>query len=204
MHKTNYYIINAITLYRLVSAPFLILLILYHQIGLFKILLVVSFLTDLIDGFLARRFKTASVYGARIDSVADDLTIIAAITAMVIYKPEFIKEEIIVILELLVLYVLQTVLSLVRYGKISSFHTYTAKLAAILQGIFLIFFFFLPEPVYLLFTITTIVTIIDLLEEIILVLLLPKWETNIKGLYWILKKRNSSHPPINDQDHAHN
>lgn len=189
MHKINYHIINAITLYRLITAPFLVVLIWHHQIGLFRILLVISFLTDAVDGFLARRARTTSVYGAKIDSVADDLTIAAAITGMIIYNPGFIKEEIFIILELLALFILQTVLALARYGRISSFHTYAAKAAAILQGIFLILFFFLPQPVYLLFKIAAIVTMIELAEEIVLVLLLPQWEANVRGLYWVIRKR---------------
>lgn len=55
MKKTCYYIINGITLYRLLAAPVLVLLILTHQVNVFKWLLAVSFFTDLIDGWLARR-----------------------------------------------------------------------------------------------------------------------------------------------------
>jgi hypothetical protein len=34
-------------------------------------------------------------------------------------------------------------------------------------------------------------TILDLLEEIILVMLIPKWKTDVKGLFWILKQSHS-------------
>ena len=34
-----------------------------------------------------------------------------------------------------------------------------------------------------------IVTGLDLVEEIILILLLPKWETDVKGLFWVLRRR---------------
>jgi cardiolipin synthase len=88
------------------------------------------------------------------------------------------------------LYMLQIVLALIRYGKISSFHTYAAKIAAISQGIFLILFFFLPQPLFILFYLTAVITILDLAEEIILVIILPQWETNVKGLYWVIKKEN--------------
>ena len=29
----------------------------------------------------------------------------------------------------------------------------------------------------------------ELMEEIILVILLPAWETNVKGLYWVIRKK---------------
>ena len=79
-----------------------------------------------------------------------------------------------------------------RYGKISSFHTYSAKIAAVFQAVFLLLFFFLPRPIYILFYLTATITIIDLAEEISLVLLLPQWKANVKGLYWIIKKKQAS------------
>lgn len=190
MHKRSYYMVNGITFYRMMAAPFLIFLIVNQRPDLFKWLLALSFFTDAIDGYLARRYKVMSVLGSKIDSIADDLTIVVAIAGVIVFKPEFLRQEITLIILLLALFILQTILALIRYGTISSFHTYAAKMAAILQGVFLLLVFFLPGPVYMLFYITAIVTIIDLLEEIILVLMLPQWEANVKGLYWVMKKKN--------------
>ncbi len=189
MHKRNYYLVNGITLYRVIAAPFLVFLIIDHRLDWFKWLLAISFFTDSIDGYLARRYKVVSVFGSRMDSIGDDLTIAAAVAGVIVLKPEFLKHEIIFVIILIALFTIQTILALIRYGKISSFHTYAAKLSAIFQGVFLMLLFFLPEPVYVLFYITSIVTSIDLLEEIVLVLLLPQWETNVKGLWWVMKRK---------------
>ena len=43
-----------------------------------------------------------------------------------------------------------------------------AKTAAIMQGIFLLLMFFLPEPPYAVFCTAVILTVLDLTEEIIL------------------------------------
>ena len=192
MHKQSYYIVNGITLYRLVVFPLLILLIISKRLDLYKWLLLVSFLTDAIDGFLARRYKVVSVLGAKLDSIADDLTILSVIIAAIVYKPDFIRKEISLIIVLLGLFVFQTIYALVRYGKLSSFHTYAAKFAAILQGSFLLLLFFLREPVYWLFYIAAVATVADLLEEIILVWILPKWTANAKGIFWIMRDRRSN------------
>ena len=56
MQKTSYYIINGITIYRIAAAPVLALLIIYGNKDVFKWMLAISFFTDAIDGFLARRF----------------------------------------------------------------------------------------------------------------------------------------------------
>jgi phosphatidylglycerophosphate synthase len=191
MNKPAYYIINAITLYRLIAAPVLLLMLVDKQVNTFSWLLGLSFFTDLIDGFLARRYKVTSVLGSRLDSIADDLTVLLAIVGLFMLKPLFIKNNYEIIFIMLVLYILQVSLSLRRYGRLSSFHTYLAKIAAILQGVFFILMYFLRQPISLLFYATALVTIADIIEEIILVILLPKWQTDVKGVYWILKKRRT-------------
>jgi len=189
MVRRSYYIINGITVYRLLAAPLMVIFIFNRNLDLFKWLLPLSFFTDLVDGYLARKFKVTSILGTKLDSIADDLTIVAAVIGIFVFKPGFIRENILVISIMLVLYVLQIVLSLVRYHKLSGFHTYTAKTAAILQGTFLILVFILSEPIYWLFYLAAFVTTLDLIEETILVLLLPEWEANVKGIYWVMQKR---------------
>lgn len=188
MLKKSYYLINGITLYRLVASPILIYFIYTGNLNLFKWLLAINFFTDLIDGFLARRYKVTSIAGSRLDSIADDLNILSAIIGLFVFKPQFIKAHITVLIVLFVLFILQNIFALIRYRKITSFHTYFAKLAALLQGIFLILCFFLPEPNIFLFYSAALITAIELIEETILVTLLPDWQANVKGLYWVLKK----------------
>jgi phosphatidylglycerophosphate synthase len=190
MHKRSYYFINAITLYRLAAAPVLAFLALDHLPDPFKWLLAVSFFTDAIDGSLSRRYKVSSILGSRLDSIADDVTIIAAFIGLMVFKPGFIRSELILFGVLLGLLILQTGLALIRYGRMTSFHTYLAKTAAIMQGIFLLLTFFLPKPLYAIFYAAVIITALELIEEIILVLMLPRWQADVKGLYGIIKKKN--------------
>ena len=191
MKKRSYYIVNGITLYRVITAPLLLALIIFKQLDVFKWLLACSFFTDSIDGFLARKYKVTSVFGAKLDSIGDDLTVLAGLVGIVVFKPEFLKRELVLIIFLLALFAAQVIYALVKYGKITTFHTYAAKLSAILQGTFLILLFFLPEPLYILFYLAAITTTYDLIEEIILVFVLPKPIENVKGLYWVMKAKNT-------------
>jgi phosphatidylglycerophosphate synthase len=189
MDRRSFYIINSLTIYRLGAAFILLALILMGEEQVFKWLLPISFFTDAIDGTLARRFHVESRWGSMIDSIADDLTILMAVIAAFRFKPEFIENQILPILILVGLYLVQTGLAIARYGKITSFHTYAAKIAAVFQGLFLVLLFILPEPPIVLFYFLLITTVIDLVEEIILVIVLPNWQRNVKGLYWVLKKK---------------
>ncbi|HEU0111221.1 MAG TPA: CDP-alcohol phosphatidyltransferase family protein [Flavisolibacter sp.] len=189
MHRKSYYIINAITVYRLLSAFLLLYLIYRDRPDIFKWMIAISFFTDSIDGFLARKYHVVSVMGARIDSIADDMTVLMGIIGLFVWKPAFIQQEILLICFLLILFILQVSLAFLRYGKFSSFHTYFAKTAALFQGLFLIFAFFLTDMPYLLFYMAAVITAVDLIEEIILVFVIPEWRANVKGLYWVLKNK---------------
>ena len=184
-----FYLINGITLYRIVTAPLLIVLLFRGEQELFKWLLGVSFFTDLIDGVLARTFKVTSILGTRLDSVGDDLTVLVAILGLGVLQPQFFIEQWILLLPLGILFLLQTGFALYRYGKITSFHTYLAKLAALAQGVFLLFFFFFEIIYYPLFYAAAFITMAELAEEIIIVWLLPQWKSNVRGIWWVLQQK---------------
>jgi len=187
-HKQAWYVINGITFYRIIAAPFLLVLLFAKQYEVFKWLLGLSFFTDLIDGYLARKFQVTSILGTKLDSIGDDLTVLVGLIALFVLKLDFIKQHIIILIILLVLFLVQTTFAFIKYRKMTNFHTLLAKTAALLQGVFLIFAFFTEQPSLILFYAATIVTMLELIEEIILVGMLPQWQANVKGIYWTLKK----------------
>jgi len=185
----SYYMVNGISLYRMVAVPLLVWLALSQQFSLFKWLITLGFVTDAVDGYLARRYKVNSKFGAMLDSIADDLNLAAAIIGVYVLDPEFFVKERVTILILAGLYLTQTLLALIKFHQLTTFHTYMAKVAAVLQGLFLIAFFFLGQPLYWLFYIAAVVTAVQIVEEIILILRLSRSQNDIKGLFW-LSKRN--------------
>src|SRR6185437_6590095 len=142
MSKPAYYLVNGITVYRILAVFVLILLIMQHHWHVFRWLLLLSFLTDAIDGFLARRYGVISKAGAVLDSIGDDLTVAVAIAGLLVFDPTFLRRELVVIIVLAALYLTQTIAALVRYRRLTSFHTWLAKIAAVSQGIFLVAVFF--------------------------------------------------------------
>lgn len=123
----SYLIINGITMYRLVSAPFLLLLAIMGEYRWFKWLIPLSLFTDAIDGPLSRKYKVTSIFGSRLDSVADDATVLVSPIALWIIQPHFEGENCMVLAGLLVLFGIQAVAALIAYKKVTSFHTYMAK-----------------------------------------------------------------------------
>ena len=190
MLNRRFLIVNGITWIRLIAFPVLLLLIYLGNLAIFKWLLGVSFFTDAIDGMLARKLKVASVFGTKLDSIGDDLTIVAGVLGVWYFKKDFFIEQLPLIGSMLLLFLFQIIISFIRYGRITSFHTVLAKIAAVLQGSFMILLFFTASPLYGLFYLASAVTTLELFEEIFLVLFLKKWQANIKGLYWVLRNRS--------------
>jgi phosphatidylglycerophosphate synthase len=184
--------INAITLYRIIAFPVLIFLLFTNRLDVFKWMLIISFLTDAVDGILARKFKANSLLGAKLDSIGDDLTILAAVTGLAVAKQEFLREHWIIFAIPLSLFFIQLLAAFIRYGKMSSYHTYLAKVAAILQGFFMCSMFLFDRPAFWLFYATAIVTTLELIEEIIMVFVLREWKTNVHGVYWVLREKRES------------
>jgi cardiolipin synthase len=171
-----YYMINGITVYRIAAAPVMMALLFYGPPTWFKWLVGLSFFTDLIDGVLARKFRVNSALGARLDSIGDDLTVLITTAGLFMKRPEL-------------LFLIQTGLALYRYGRISSFHTRLAKLAALAQGLFILSFYFFDTVNYPLFYAAVSITLLELIEEIVLVYWFKEWTTDVKGLIWVWKKQ---------------
>lgn len=63
--------VNAITLFRLFGSFFLIPIFYIYGLRIVSIFSLALFLTDLIDGFLARKFKVSTFFGSSMDALSD-------------------------------------------------------------------------------------------------------------------------------------
>ena len=184
----NYNIADWCSFYRVAASPVLLLLIILGEREAFSWLLLISYCTDMIDGFLARRLKITSARGSQLDSLGDQITLGVAFIGLFVFENEFILANYKIILIPFVLYFFQMFLALRKYGKTTAFHTYLAKLSAIVQGVFILWFLFF-SPVYWLFCLMIILGIVETIEEIVLIFMYPKWVAGVKGLYWAYRDR---------------
>jgi len=191
-HPKPYYFVNAITLYRIVTVPVLLWLLFTGKYEWFKWGIALSFFTDLIDGFLARRFGVTSIAGTKLDSIGDDLTVAVALTGLSVIHPDFILANMFILVVLVFVFLIQLAYALCRYGRMSNFHTWLAKTAALLQGSFLILTFFTGVPSRLFFYIAASITLLELLEEILLVHLLPAWKVNVHSVIHVIKEKGKN------------
>ena len=184
----NYNIADWFSFYRVAASPFLLLLILLGEREAFSWLLLISYCTDMIDGFLVRRLKITSARGSQLDSLGDQITLGVAFIGLFVFENEFILANYKIILIPFVLYFFQMFLAFRKYGKTTAFHTYLAKLSAIAQGVFILWFLFF-SPVYWLFYLMIVLGVVETIEEIVLIFMYPRWVAGVKGLYWAFRDR---------------
>lgn len=184
----NYNIADWLSFYRIAAAPFLLVLIgLDHRL-LFSCFLLISYLTDALDGYLARKLKITSPRGSQLDSFGDQITLIVGLVGLFYFEMAFIKIHLKLIIIAFIPYVSQMLIAYFKYGKATAFHTYLAKLSAILQSIFILFsLFFFPEKH--LFYIMIIIGVLETIEEITLIFMYDNWASDVKGIYWALRDK---------------
>ena len=184
----NFNIADWFSFYRIAAAPFLLILLWFQSREIFTWMLLISYSTDMIDGYLARKYKMTSARGSQLDSMGDQITFIIGLLGLFLFEFDFIKENYILILIALIPYIIQMLIAFKKYGKATSFHTYLAKLSAFVQAFFILYSLFF-EPNYFLFYFMIILGFIETIEEIILIAMYDKWVSDIKGIYWALKDK---------------
>ncbi|MEO9485223.1 MAG: CDP-alcohol phosphatidyltransferase family protein [Ekhidna sp.] len=187
-----------LSLYRIIAAPFLLILILLEARLYFGIFLLISFLTDALDGFLARRMNLVSQRGAQFDSIGDAITFAIGLIGIFCFENAFIIEQSGLIIFAFSFYILQLFIAYLKYGMPSSFHTYLAKISAICQAVFMLWIFFIGIE-YWLFYLTIVLSILETVEEIMLIVWFSEWKSDVKGFFWVFKKKKAKETVSNNE-----
>ena len=181
---------NLLSLYRILVFPLVLWFILSGKEGLFSIFITISLFTDILDGYIARRFSLQTQIGAKLDSWADMGTYILAFIAIYVFKWQEIRPYSFMLVIFALAMALSYFVVFLKFKGLIGMHTYLFKITGYLQGAFIISLFvfgFYLLPYYICLTWGTVAC----MEEIIIILLLKKPQTNVKGLYWVLKNRRS-------------
>jgi phosphatidylglycerophosphate synthase len=184
----NYNIADWFSFYRIFAAPFLLLLIWLDIRMFFAWLLLISYSTDAIDGYLARKLKITSPRGSQLDSFGDQITLVIGLIGLYYFENEFIKTNLTLIVIAFIPYILQMIIAYIKYGKATAFHTYLAKLSAIMQSVFILHSLFFSPDNHL-FYIMIIIGLLETFEEITLIFMYKHWTSDVKGIYWAYRDK---------------
>jgi CDP-diacylglycerol--glycerol-3-phosphate 3-phosphatidyltransferase len=174
---------NLISSGRLVLAPVLLLLAWYGYAHAFLAVTTASFASDVLDGYLARRLGQTSALGAKLDSVGDFVIYTTLPLGAWWLWPDMVCRELPFFIAVLASCVLPPLVAFWKFATFASYHTWGAKLAALVVGGSAIVLF-AGGPVWL-FHLAVPVSVLAGLEEIAITLVLPERQTNIHSFWHV-------------------
>ena len=179
---------NVLSLIRLGLALGLPVVAGMDRADLFFGMLFVALFTDAIDGWIARRLSQTSQLGIRMDSWSDLVLCFTVLLGVWLLFPELVRHEGIYVLILLVSYIIPTVVALVKYRRIPSYHTRIAKIAGVLTAVTgLILLLRGPS---LPFRLVVLLVVIEAIEESAITVVLPQLTGNVPSLAEAYKIRS--------------
>lgn len=158
-------IANVITLFRIAGT---VLLVILHPLsaGFFTIYTLTG-LTDVLDGWIARKMNTVSDFGARLDSIADLLFYGAMLFRLFPVLWGTLPRDIWYAVAVIVIVRISSYLiAAVKYRQFASLHTYLNKLTGLM--VFLIPFMLATVYATVYCRLTCVVAIVAALEELVI------------------------------------
>ncbi len=171
---------NLLSALRLLAAPFLLLLAWRGLAPAFLACFAASLLSDVADGMLARGLHQRTELGAKLDSWGDLATYAVLPFAVWWLWPDLIRQEARFVTAVVVSYVVPTVVGLIKFRRLTSYHTRGAKLSALLMGPALLLLFGWGFP--WVFRLAALVLALAELEEIAITVVLPEWRADVPSL----------------------
>ena len=181
---------NLLSTLRLALVPLLLVLAWSGHAKLFLACLLASLITDATDGLLARRLNLTTKLGAKLDSWADFITALALPWCAWWLRPDVIRQEGLYIGAGIFCYLAAILVGFCKFKRLTSYHTWGAKLSALLFGAAVVVLF-AGGPGWL-FRIVMPIVVLTSLEEIAITAALPKPRTNVPSLWHALKIRRQA------------
>lgn len=180
------YIPNILSILRILGT--LALFVIAPWSPLFLTLYTLTGITDILDGYIARKYHLETLLGARLDSFADVIFFLT-LTYFIWNSHTLNPFHIGLIIFTLLVRVSSQVIALYRFKRTNFIHTYANKIAGLLFFIlpFIMILGWLPLMSFFIFDFAIYASI----EELILNLISPHPDPTIHSLY----KHRKEHPP---------
>ena len=182
---------NMISLYRLLAFPVILYMALTNRESTYVVLLCISLVSDVLDGWIARRFNLETKFGAALDNLADICTYAMAILGIFIFKWTEIQPHAWILYLFLGLFVLSYIVAFARFGKIPGLHLYSAVSAGYVQSIFFFILFVFGFNAWI-YYIALGWGVIAYIEKTLVLLRLDDIRGGVKGLYWVMKEQRAN------------
>jgi phosphatidylglycerophosphate synthase len=183
----------ALTTFRLLLAPVLLWIVRDGTAGIpYVACILAAFVSDIYDGVIARKLDIASGRLRSYDSRTDLVFYATAAFTVWLLHPEEIRRLAPLLIVLLLFELVRPAFDIFKYGKQSSYHSYSAKTFGVFLALALILLMgFGIGGMFL--TVAVILGIVADLEGLIMSLMLPVWTHDVKSLFhaWRIRTRSA-------------
>ncbi len=171
--------------FRIITFPVLVVLLFVIDRVVFGLIYVILFSTDALDGFTAWLLDNDSDRREILDTWGDNLYLTVGLAGFYYHEPAFFQSKLIIILTIIILYIIELIMSLIKFGRPSHFHNYLSKVAVFFMIIFLAWLFIFDINTAL-FYIVIVLIFLDIIDEFIILFSLKKWRTHIRGFWEVV------------------
>ena len=184
-NREIYNLPNLVSFIRILLAPVLFYFAFNQEPVWFLAALMFSGFTDVLDGFLARILHQVTTLGSRLDSWGDfTIYTTMAICAWILW-PDIVAEELIAYVVIVISITSPVIVGLLKFRTITSYHTWTVKVAVVVTfiGYILLFAGWLDWP----FRVAAVFCAVAALEEIAITLLIHHEHVDVRTVWAALK-----------------
>ena len=178
---------NLISATRILIAPLLFAFAFRQMEVWFLGALIFSGLTDVADGYIARKLNQTSALGAHLDSWGDFVIYSTMAACAWILWPELTDEVLLHYLLILFSFVLPTLVGLVKFGKLTGYHTWSVKIAVLLT--FASYITLYAGIAQWPFILASWLCVIAGAEEILITVVLRRERTDVRSLWAAWQQR---------------
>lgn len=191
--KTGFFTIpNLLSGFRLALIPLQLYLAWNGYRTVFLVCFVAQLLSDFLDGLLARRWNQTSELGARLDSWSDLAMYMTLPFCLWWLWSEVMRRESLWLFAAIGGYLLAILVGFAKFRRLTSYHTWGAKLSATLIPVVLLVLL-AGGPAWP-FRAGVVIFILGCAEEILMTLLLPNWRANVPSLWHALHVVRPANP----------
>lgn len=159
-------------------------------------LLAFLILTDWVDGKLAIYLHQRTVFGARLDSLADVTFYAAVLLTLLWLKSSMVVAELVWIVPAILSYAVSSAIGLMKFGGIPTYHTRAAKTSWLLAGVAA--FAVLADWSIWPLRVAAVAVLVTNLEAICITLVLPACRVDVMSLYHAVRFRKTRAAPTED------
>ena len=185
VNREIYNLPNFVSFIRILLAPVLFYFALTEKPVWFLAILMFSGFTDVLDGFLARTLHQITEMGSRLDSWGDFTIYTTMAICVWILWPDIVAEELIAYVVIVISITSPVIVGLLKFRTITSYHTWTVKVAVVVTfiGYILLFAGWVDWP----FRVAAVFCAVAALEEIAITLLIHHEHVDVRTVWAALK-----------------